>query len=140
MVLSDSSRPAPDKLRVLVVDDNVGSTKLLARMLARLGEHEVQAAHDGPAALEAVARFRPHLVLLDIGLPCISGYEVADRLRQQPENTGLLVVALTGYDDEQDRQRALAAGFDEYLTKPASVEDLERLLTHPKLARANSEK
>src|SRR5687768_13753210 len=106
--------------RVLVVDDNEGLTKLLAKLLARLGGHQVHQAPDGPSALLAFEQFRPEIVLLDIGLPGMDGYEVATRMRAATGGSDVLIVALTGYGEEQDRRNALAVGFDAHLVKPAS--------------------
>jgi CheY-like chemotaxis protein len=119
--------------RVLVVDDNVGATRMLSVLLEKLGPHEVEVAHDGAAALEKAGRFRPDLVLLDIGLPGMDGFEVAGRLRQRDEFRDTLLVALTGYGQEKDRRKSMQAGFDEHVVKPPSVDLLQRLLSHPKL-------
>ncbi|HEX6985602.1 MAG TPA: PAS domain S-box protein [Planctomycetaceae bacterium] len=123
-------------LRVLVVEDIVASARLMATMLERFWGHEVRVAHDGVSALEAAVEFAPQVVLLDIGLPGMNGYDVAHRLRQRPEHRESLLVALTGYGQEQDRRMSADAGFDEHLVKPASVEDLARIFSHPKLARS----
>lgn len=117
----------PGSARVLVVDDNVDAALTLCDLLELWGyEHSV--AHDGSAALETAQRFRPHIILLDIGLPVMDGYEVARRLRADPDLQGLKLFALTGYGQEQDRRRAIAAGFDHHLTKPVDPEVLETLL------------
>jgi PAS domain S-box-containing protein len=113
--------------RVLVVDDNADAVASLA-LLLRLAGHEVRTAGDGPAALELAPRFRPEAVLLDIGLPGMDGYEVARRLRALPELKDVLLMALTGYGQEEDRRRAREAGFDHYLTKPVEPAALQRLL------------
>jgi CheY-like chemotaxis protein len=118
--------------RVLVVDDMVETAKVLARLLERLGDHEIQLAHNGPAAVEAAKAQRPDIILLDIGLPGISGYDVARQLRRQPELDHTLLVALTGYGGEDDRQRSREAGFDQHLVKPPSLDDLRGLLAGPK--------
>jgi CheY-like chemotaxis protein len=88
----------------------------------------IRKAHDGPAALEAVRAYRPHVVLLDIGLPGLDGYEVAKRMRQQPVLQNVVLVAMTGYGQESDRQRAQEAGFDHHLVKPARFEQVEKIL------------
>ena len=103
--------------RVLVVDDNRDTTETLAVLLRLLG-HEVAVAHTGPAALEAAAAFEPAVVLLDIGLPGLTGYEVATKLRQNSRLAGAVLVAVTGYGTEEDRRLAREAGFDHHLTKP----------------------
>jgi CheY-like chemotaxis protein len=121
-------------MRILVVDDNVGSAQILSRLLAKLGDHQVWTAYDGPTTLETAKACHPELVLLDIGLPHISGYEVAQKLREQPESNSALLVAVTGYGTEDDVRRAREAGFDRHLTKPASVDDLRQLLADPMLS------
>jgi CheY-like chemotaxis protein len=113
-------------LRVLVVDDNVDAAETLADLFRALG-HEVRTCHDGPSVRGVVASYRPHLMLLDIGLPEMDGYEVARQLRQEGLDPGLLV-ALTGYGQEGDRQRALEAGFAQHLIKPVSFATLRQLL------------
>jgi CheY-like chemotaxis protein len=90
--------------------------------------HEVHAAYNGPTALEAVQSFRPEIVLLDIGLPGMSGYDVARRLRAEPSLKGLVIAALTGYGQDSDRQRSFEAGFDYHLTKPPDPSLLQTLL------------
>jgi CheY-like chemotaxis protein len=99
-----------------------------------VGRHEVSVVHDGHAALERTATFQPEIVLLDIGLPRMNGYEVARRLRQQPEFSRTVLVALTGYGTDSDRRRSLEAGFDEHLVKPPSLESLRQLALHPRFA------
>src|SRR5262249_15366303 len=104
--------------RVLIVDDNVDATQTLAMLLRILGQ-DVRTAHDGPQALEAARDFHPEIAFLDIGLPGMSGYELARRLRQEAGGQALVLVALTGWGQEEDCRRSRAAGFDEHLTKPA---------------------
>jgi PAS domain S-box-containing protein len=127
---SASSRAAPRPLRVLVVDDNVDSARSLARLLGRWG-HDVQVAHDGPGAIDAFGAFHPEFVILDIGLPGMDGYEIARRLRDDTDAAGMLLVALTGYGQESDRQRAFLAGFDHHLVKPVDIGMLQELLGSP---------
>ncbi len=122
----DSRSPVPSR-RVLVVDDNVDAAEMLALFLRTEG-HEVRTAHDGPAALHAAESFRPEVILLDIGLPRMDGYTVARRLREQPGLKTSLLVALTGYGQEEDRRRAHEAGFDAHLVKPADSDELQKLL------------
>jgi PAS domain S-box-containing protein len=121
--------PTADALvrRVLVVDDNRDSAESMA-LLLRLVGHEVRVAFDGPDALEAAARFRPDLVLLDIGLPGMTGYDVARRLRSSTAARGVVLVAMTGYGQEEDRGESRRAGFDMHLTKPVELEDLRKAL------------
>ena len=116
-----------------MVDDNTGAAIVLARLLAKVWGHEVEVAHDGPAALELASGFRPEVILLDIGLPGMSGYEVAERLRGRDGFEGVMIVALTGYGQEEDRRRSQDGGFDQHLVKPVEAETLEALYGHPKL-------
>lgn len=134
-------RPAasPDVARrILVVDDNESAARLLSLLFARLGTHEVETAHDGHTALRLVKDRRPDIVLLDIGLPGMDGYELARAIRAAPELNGTLLVALTGYGQEEDRRKSRAAGFDEHLVKPAPFDEIALLLQHPKLRRTES--
>jgi CheY-like chemotaxis protein len=103
--------------RVLVVDDNTDAAEMLAYLLSVDG-HDVRTASSGAAALEVVADFRPHIAFLDIGMPVMSGYELARRLRQDANLHGLTLVAVTGWGQAEDRRRSTEAGFDEHLTKP----------------------
>jgi CheY-like chemotaxis protein len=114
---------------VVVVDDNKDGAESLA-MLLRLWAHDVAVVHDGLAALELITSRQPDVVFLDIGLPGMDGYEVAQRLRQGLAHQPLLV-ALTGYGQEEDRRRSEEAGFDHHLTKPVDPELLQKLLAHP---------
>ncbi len=115
--------------RVLVVDDNVSSAQCLA-MILKLDGHDVQVAHDGTVALDAVRRFRPEAVLMDIGLPGMDGYEVALRLKQQPELRAsiMLLAAVTGYAEDDARRRSREVGFDHHLVKPVDPEVVLALL------------
>ena len=114
-------------LRVLVVDDNVDAATSLGMVMDLLGiEHEVQ--FSGQAALDAAERFRPHAILLDIGMAGMDGYEVARRVRQDPRHAPVTLVALTGWSQVQDQQRARMAGFDHHFSKPADIGALQRLL------------
>lgn len=113
--------------RLLVVDDNKDAATALATLL-RLQGHQVRVVHDGASALEAVLAFRPALVLLDIGMPGMDGYEVARRIRKTPGIENVLLAALTGWGQEEDRRRTAAAGFDHHLVKPLQSEALEGLL------------
>jgi len=117
--------------RILVVDDNVDAAESLA-LLLQLKGHEVQVAHDGPTALKTAVQFRPEAVLLDIGLPRMDGYQVAQQIREQSWGSNVLVVALTGYGQDEDRQRSAAAGFNAHLIKPVGLEVLSQLLAHAK--------
>jgi PAS domain S-box-containing protein len=113
--------------RILLVEDNRDAAEVLADYLRTQG-HEVAVAHDGPAALDVAARADPEIVLLDLGLPGMDGYEVARRLRHEGASSAPVLIALTGYGQEEDRKRASEAGFAHHLTKPFEPEALERLL------------
>lgn len=117
-------------LRILAVDDNVGAATLLGRLLKLLGNHEVVLAHDGPTALQKAKEFHPDLILLDIGLPGMDGYQVARSLRATAELKHVRLIALTGYGQDEDRQKSKAAGFDAHLTKPPAVQELRNILGH----------
>ena len=117
-------------VRVLLVDDNVDAAESLA-MLLRLWGHEVAVAHDGPDALRAAEAQRPEFALLDIGLPGMDGYELARRLRPQPGFGQTILVALTGWGQEEDRRRSKEAGFDHHLVKPVELSALQELLAQP---------
>jgi CheY-like chemotaxis protein len=108
------------------VDDNVDAADSLALLLGVAG-HEVRVVYDGEAALAAAAH-RPEVVLMDIGLPRLDGYEVARRLRQQPALRGVVLVTLTRWGQEEDRRRSREAGFDVHLTKPVDLQELQGLL------------
>jgi len=112
--------------RVLVVDDNVDAASMLDMLLRSLG-HETRVAHEGTAALRVAEEFRPDIVLLDIGMPGIDGYEVARRLRAS-KNRPLRIVAVTGWGQEADRERSREAGFDLHLVKPVDANELARAL------------
>ena len=113
--------------RVLVVDDHEDSTESLGLLLRLMG-HDVRLAADGPSALDAVQEFSPEIVFLDIGLPGMDGYEVAARLRENPGFAQTRLIALTGYGQEEDRQRSLEVGFEAHLVKPIEMESLHALL------------
>jgi CheY-like chemotaxis protein len=114
-------------LRVLVVDDNKDAAQSTA-LLLRLAGFEAQLAYDGAEALKAVSEFCPDAVLLDIGLPVMDGYEVARRLRAQPSAQRLVLIAASGYGQEEDQLRSIEAGFDTHLTKPLDPPHLTDLL------------
>ena len=114
--------------RILVIDDNQDAASSLAMLLRVLG-NEVKTANDGPTALEIFPEFRPSVVLLDLGMPGMSGYEVAARLRALPEFDNATLVALTGWGQADDRRRTQEAGFDQHLIKPVSLDTLQILLT-----------
>ena len=120
-------RRSTTRRRIVVVDDNVDSANSLALLLEHDG-HEVCVAHEGTAAIDAARGFRPQVVLLDIGLPGMSGYDVARHLRVDPDVPALTLVAITGYGQDDDRERSRAAGFDHHLTKPVEYDALAALL------------
>jgi len=121
-----TNRPMPT-LRILVVDDNVDSARTLIRLLKLMG-HEARTAHDGSQAVEAAEEYRPDLMLLDIGLPVMNGYEVARAIRRRPWGRDPVIVALTGWGQEDDRRRSKEAGIDDHLVKPMDPATLESLL------------
>jgi CheY-like chemotaxis protein len=112
--------------RVLVVEDDKDSREML-RILLELDGHDVHEAEDGPGALSAALALRPDVALVDVGLPGLDGHEVARQLRGGPTGPSLLLVALTGYAEPEDRERSRKAGFDAHLTKPISPEKLGEL-------------
>jgi CheY-like chemotaxis protein len=113
--------------RVLIVDDNTDAAKLLAMAVSLMG-HEVAMAENGQIALDLVPGFRPHVVLMDLGMPVMDGWEAAKRMRAQPGNDAIRLVALTGWGQDGDRDKTRAAGFDQHLVKPADPEALRVLL------------
>ncbi|MEQ9407570.1 MAG: PAS domain S-box protein [Fuerstiella sp.] len=124
--------------RILVVDDNQDSANSLSMML-RLMQHEIRTVHDGLAAMKTAAEFRPEIILLDIGMPQINGYEVCRHIREQPWSDGIVIVALTGWGQNEDRRRSAEAGFDHHLVKPVDLSVLDRLLTAPVARSADPE-
>lgn len=122
-----SANIAPLRCRVLVIDDNRDTSYTVTRLLERDG-HQVEVAANGPDGLAVAARCKPQLVICDIGLPEMDGYEVARALRQDPMLTAAYLAAVTGYGREEDRQRALSAGFDTHVTKPIGLVDLRRVI------------
>ncbi len=119
---------AAPRRRVLVVDDNEDSARTLGMLLQFMG-HEVRVVHDGAAALEVAPQFAPEIVLCDIGLPGMDGYQLARRLRELPALSGAVLVAQTGWGQEEDRRRSQEAGFSHHLVKPIDPDALNELLT-----------
>lgn len=113
--------------RLLVIDDNRDAAESMS-MLFELWGHEVVCVYDGRAALETAAKYRPHAVFLDIGLPGMDGYEIAERLRELPQCAHAILVAITGYGQDDDRRRSREAGIDHHLVKPVSPETLHQLI------------
>jgi len=120
-------KAAPSAVRVLLVDDNVDAVASLS-LLLQLGAHTTQVAHTGAEALRLVAEFKPDIVLLDLGLPGMNGYEVARAIRSKPELGRPFLVAVTGWGAPEDRLRSKQAGLDEHLTKPVDISVIELLL------------
>ena len=120
---ADYGEPDVISRRILVVDDNVDSAESLA-MLLKITGHEVRMANDGLAAVEAAAEFLPEVILLDIGLPRLNGYEAARQIRQQSWGKSMTLIALTGWGQEEDRQRSKEAGFDSHMVKPVDHAEL----------------
>ena len=114
-------------LRVLIVDDNRDAADMMAVMLGRWG-YDARAVYEGQGALDVAKTFRPEVVLLDLGLPGMDGYAVADLLRQQPWASDVKILAITGRGQAEDRQRSLASGFLEHIVKPVIPDRLKTLL------------
>jgi len=114
-------------LKILVVDDNQDAADACASLL-ELSGHLVQTAYTGRHAVELAETFRPHALLLDIGLPDFNGYELAAKIRASPWGRDVMLIAVTGWGQEEDRRRALEAGCDHHLTKPVAPETVESLL------------
>jgi PAS domain S-box-containing protein len=126
-VRRDTPVPAAPRRRILIVDDNEDGAASLA-MLLNLGGHETFIANDGREALDAFERIHPDVALLDIGLPVLNGYEVAHAIRERPLGKDVLLIAITGWGQEDDRDRAREAGFDAHLVKPVDHAELTKLL------------
>jgi signal transduction histidine kinase len=124
---STAPADAPARYRILVIDDNSLAARTLQIFFADKG-HEVELAVTGPQGLEKARKFLPEVVLCDIGLPGLDGYSVARQLRQEQGSNKMFLIAVSGYGQEEDQQRAKSAGFDAYLVKPISLKDLEKLL------------
>ncbi|QJR09749.1 Sensor histidine kinase RcsC [Usitatibacter rugosus] len=129
------SAPAPgaamaaeaQTLRLLVVDDNIDSAEVLGTLLEQLG-HEVFVAYTGARAIEVAHERRPDVILLDLALPDVSGYDVARTLRRDSQLAGVYIIGLSGFGGDEHRKRALEAGLDDYLVKPVAIETLGKLL------------
>jgi CheY-like chemotaxis protein len=129
---SATNTPTPGRARrVLVVDDNADGADMIAMGLATT-KNEVKTACDGVAAMAIARAWKPDVVLLDIGLPGMDGFEVARRLRALPEGEQISIIATTGYGDERTRERSRLAGFDLHLVKPVSIEALARAVSAPR--------
>ncbi len=119
------------RYRILIADDNVDSAVSMAMMLSIMG-HEVRTAHDGLEAVATASAFQPDLILLDIGMPKLNGYDACRRIREQPWSKNALIAALTGWGQEEDKRRSQEAGFDRHLVKPVEPDALEKLLVEIK--------
>ncbi|HEY6395464.1 MAG TPA: ATP-binding protein, partial [Candidatus Binataceae bacterium] len=122
-----AARRAPLSTRVLIVDDNEDAATTLSEMLDEIG-YSTRVSFDARSALQIVSEFVPDIMLVDIGLPVMDGYQLARQLRQMPELISVRLLALTGYGQESDRQRALRSGFDDHLVKPIDMEALLSIL------------
>jgi PAS domain S-box-containing protein len=134
---SDGSGSRDGRARVLVVDDNIDAADSLGRLLA-LDGYDVRIANGGMEALHEAEAFRPEVILLDIGLPMMNGYDVARRLRKEPWGADLRLVALTGWGQEEDRRRSKEAGFDDHVVKPIDPASLRALLRRIRAPRVGS--
>lgn len=125
------TRDSPDEdataLRILIVDDNRDGADSMAMMLKMMG-HQISTAYDGEDAVETAARVAPDVILLDIGLPKLNGYEACRRIRSTRAGKDMVIIAQTGWGQEEDRQRTRDAGFDHHLVKPVEAQDLLKLL------------
>jgi CheY-like chemotaxis protein len=124
---STVAAPAGSGRRILIVDDNVDAAVSLA-MLLSVGGYECRPVHDGQTALSVAPQLNPDVFLLDIGMPGMSGYELARRLRALPQFRRTLLIAVTGWGKEEDRQQSREAGFDHHLVKPVSASALLELI------------
>jgi CheY-like chemotaxis protein len=118
---------AAPKRRILVVDDNRDSATSMCMMLSLMG-NEARIAHDGLEAVEKAAAFRPDVILLDLGLPTLNGYEAARRIREQPWGRDIVLIAVTGWGQEEDKRRSQEAGFNFHMVKPVEPAALEKLM------------
>lgn len=125
--MSEQQNDAARGGRILIVEDNVDSAQTMQMLLAISG-YDARTAHEGQSALTVARDFRPEVVFCDIGLPGRDGFEVARDLRALPETRSALLVALTGYGHDEDRQRASQAGFDGFLVKPVDHDALQKML------------
>lgn len=126
-VTATAVKTTPKRFRILVVDDNHDSALSLAMMLSIMG-HETRTAHDGESAVESAESFLPDVILLDIGLPKLNGYEVAQRIREKPWGASMFLIAVTGWGQEEDHQRSSEVGMNVHMVKPVEPAALEQLL------------
>jgi PAS domain S-box-containing protein len=130
--LQAKDEASPSGLRILVVDDNRDAVDSLAMLLHAFG-HEVDTAYDGLAGVEAAQRYRPDLMLLDIGMPRLDGYSACQRIREQPWGKGIRIIALTGWGKDDDRRKTESAGFDGHLVKPVGAAELQQILAESRI-------
>ena len=134
--IGEAAVQSPRRYRILLIEDNPVGARTMHMLLARLG-HEVEVAHSGPEGIEKARRFRPEVVLCDIGLPGMDGYAVARAIREEPGLVGVCLLAITGYGQLEDQRRSLAAGFDMHLTKPVDLKRLPELLNQSRLRKSS---
>jgi CheY-like chemotaxis protein len=123
----ESAPTATPALRILIVDDNQAAAEMLSLVVERALGHETRTAHDGIEAIEVAAYFLPDVVLMDLGMPNMNGYEAARLIRQQPWGAEMILIAITGWGQEEDKQRSKAAGFNAHLVKPVEAGELQKL-------------
>ena len=127
--MTEPAPPAGARLRVLIADDNIDAAEMLATFVQMKGA-TAYIARDGAQAVQLAAEVRPELILLDIGMPVVDGYEACRRLRADPRSAGAFIVAVTGWGQDQDKARAKQSGFDAHLTKPADLDVVEKMLAN----------
>ena len=125
------TQPPAHKFKILVVDDNHDSALSMAMMLSIMG-HDTRTAHDGESAVATAESFLPDVVLLDIGLPKLNGYEVAQRIREKAWGASMYLIAVTGWGQDEDRQRSSEVGLNQHMVKPVEPAALEKLLAELK--------
>ena len=133
---SEKSNMNADHWRILIVDDGLRTREMYSMLLRKRG-HEVETAPDGESGIEMVQRFRPDVVLLDVGMPRLNGFDTCARIRELPEGKDIVTIAVTGWAQEEVQQRANESGFDGILVKPASAEQIVQL-ANTLIGRANS--
>jgi len=130
----EEEKPVKFPLRVLVVDDNHDSADSLARILCLMGT-DTRTAYDGQDGVDVAAQFRPDVVLLDIGMPKLNGYEACRRIRDEPWGKGVVLIAVTGWGQDEDRRRSLEAGFAHHMVKPVDPRALMKMLAGLQVAK-----
>jgi CheY-like chemotaxis protein len=123
-----SASASGEKPRILVVDDNTDAASSLGRLLTLLG-NDVRVVYGGEEALTQIEQFKPRIVLLDLGMPGMDGFQTAQHIRRRSSGDSAMLIAVTGWGQEQDRLRSEESGFVEHLTKPVNIEQLEALLS-----------